>query len=139
MESSEGELPAARAPEAVSLHSQDNGERSLPVNLTAECPSQGPGLLLELSIRSCYLDWIAARQVWATRFGMQIVHEARSIQLIDWFDSFPESSCNVRSGATEVVTRQVPFAGVIRWDVLDQGNHQFTTEGVATPPRRPGR
>lgn len=74
-------------------------------------------MLLQLSIRCCYLDWIAARQVWASRLGMQIVHEASVIQLIDWFDSFPEAAIHVRTGPTEVVTRDVAFAGVVRWNV----------------------
>jgi len=113
------------------LHSQDNHEGGLAVDLGPHCPGEGPGLLLQLGIRACYLDWIAGRQVWAARFGMQIVFEASSIQLIDWFDSFPESSSDVRTRATEVVTRQVPFAGVVRWDVTDH----FTSAGVATPPR----
>lgn len=105
------------------------------VNLGPHCPSEGPGLLLQLSIRSCYLDWVAGRQVWAARFGMQIVHEARFVQLIDWFDSFQESPLDVRTRATEVVTRNVPFAGVVRWDVLDH----FTSAGVATPPQSRGK
>jgi len=100
------------------LHRDDYQEGRLPVNLTLHCPSEGPGLLLQLRVRCCYLDWVAGRQVWAARFGMQIVHEARFIQLIDWFDSFPESSVNVRTGATEIVARNVPFAGVVRWDVM---------------------
>lgn len=101
----------------------------MPVDLPRHRPGEGPGLLLQLSIRCCYLDWIAARQVWAARFGMQIVHEASVIQLIDWFDSFPEAPVNVRTGATEVVSGQVSFAGVVRWDVhcghedQRQGNH----------------
>ena len=99
------------------MHSQDNHEGGLSVDLTSHCPSECAGLLLQISVRCCYLDWVAGRQVWAARFGMQIVHEARSIQIIDWFDSFPEPSSNVRARATEVVTRQVPFAGVVRWDV----------------------
>ena len=121
------------------MHSQDDLERDRTVNLAGQCPDQGPGLLLELSVRLCYLDWIAARQVWAARFGVKVVHEARSIQLIDWFDSFPESPLDVRTGPTEVVARNVEFAGVVRWDVFDQGDHPFTEEGVATPPRRPGK
>jgi len=111
------------------LHSQDNHEGRVAIQLTTECASQGSGLLLQLGIRACYLDWIAGRQVWAARFGMQIVHETSTIQLIDWFDSFPESPLNVRTGATEVVTRQVPFAGVVRWNVLDH----FTSASEATP------
>lgn len=117
------------------MHSQDNQERSVSVNLAGQSPCQGPGLLLQLGVRSCYLDWVAARPVWATRFGMQIVHETSTIQLIDWFDSFPESPLNVRTGATEVVTWQVPFAGVVRWDVLDQGDHLIREECEATPLR----
>jgi len=99
------------------LHSQDHHQRSISVDLTGQSPCEGPGLLLQLGVRACYLDWIAGRQVWAARFGMQIVHETSTIQLIDWFDSFPESPLNVRTGPTEVVTGQVSFAGVVRWDV----------------------
>ena len=127
---------ASGKPEAVCLHRQDNRHGGCTIGLRLKCPSEGPGFLLQLSIRCCYLDWIAGRQVWAARFGMQIVHEASTIQLIDWFDSFPQTSVDVRTGPTEVVTRQVPFAGVVRWDVLDP---VITAEGVATPPRRPGR
>ena len=89
----------------------------MPVNLASHCPSEGPGLLLQVGIRCCYLDWVAGRQVWAARLSMQVVHEARSVQLIDWFDTFPEPSVDVRTGPTEIVARQMPFAGVVRWDV----------------------
>lgn len=99
------------------MHGHDDHQGDLTVHLRPQCPGEGPGLLLQLSVRCCYLDWIASRQVWAARLGMQVVHEASTIQLIDWFDSFPESSCDVRTGPTEVVTRDVSFAGVVRWDV----------------------
>ena len=117
------------------MHSQNDRQSRSAVYLTTKCACEGPGLLLQLGIRACYLDWIAGRQVWAARFGMQIVHEASVIQLIDWFDSFPESPVNVRTGATEVVTGKVPFAGVVRWNVLDHTTLQITSEGEATPPR----
>ena len=117
------------------MHGHDDHQGDLAIDLTPQCPGEGPGLLLQLSVRCCYLDWIASRQVWAARLGMQIMHEASVIQLIDWFDSFPESPVNVRTGATEVVTGKVPFAGVVRWNVLDHTTLQITSEGEATPPR----
>lgn len=78
----------------------------------------GPGFLLQLGVRLAYLDWISGRQVWTARFGLEIVHEARGIELIHWFDAFEEASVDVRTRATEVQTRQVPFAGAVRWDIL---------------------
>lgn len=105
------------------MHGHNDHQGDLAVHLRPQCPGEGPGLLLKLEIRFCYLDWISARQVWAARFGMQVVHEARSIQLIDWFDSFPESPLDVRTGPTEVVSRDVTFAGVVRWDVLHHVDH----------------
>lgn len=117
------------------MHSQNDRQSRSAVYLTTKCAREGPGLLLQLGIRACYLDWIAGRQVWAARFGMQVVHETSTIQLIDWFDSFQESPVNVRSGPTEVVSRNVPFAGIVRWDVLDHATLEITTECEATPPR----
>ena len=116
MERSVRKHTATRGPEAVCLHRDHDHQGDLTVHLGPQCPGEGPGLLLQRSVRACYLDWIAARQVWAARLGMQIVHEASTIQLIDWFDSFPESPCDVRTGPTEVVSRDVAFAGVVRWD-----------------------
>lgn len=120
------------------MHSRDNNE-SLDLHCSGAYFGDGPGLLLQLGVRCAYLDWISGRQVWTARLCMQIVHEASSIKLIDWFDTFEEASVDVRAGATEVQSRQVPFAGVVRWDVLDQGDHPIRVEDVATPPRPRGR
>lgn len=96
-----------------------NDNQGLEADFSFVCPGYGPGLLLELGIRAQYLDWIIPSTVWTTRFCLEIVHEASRIELIHWFDAFEEAPSNVRAGAAEVVTRQVPFAGIVRWHVLD--------------------
>lgn len=101
------------------MHRGDDNQ-GLKADFSVVCPSDGPGCLLELGIRCQYLDWIIPSTVWTTRFSMQIVHETRSIELIHWFDAFEEAPVDVRTRAAEVVTRQVPFAGVVRWNVIDQ-------------------
>ena len=76
-----------------------------------------PGFLLQLGVRLQDLGWIAARSVWTARFSLQIVHEARGIEVIHWYDTFQKSSMDVSARPTEVVAGQVSFAGVVRWDV----------------------
>ena len=100
------------------MHSGDDNQ-GFETDFSVVCPGNGPGCLLQLGIRAQYLDWISGRQVWTARFSLQIVHETRTIELIHWFDAFEEASVNVRTRATEVVARQMPFAGVVRWDVLN--------------------
>jgi hypothetical protein len=100
------------------LHSSDD-DQGFEADFSNVGPGYGPGLLLELGIRAQYLDWIIPSTVWTTRFSLEIVHEASRIELIHWFDAFEEAPSNVRTGAAEVVARQMPFAGIVRWNVLD--------------------
>ena len=126
---------AARGSEAVRLHSSDNNER-LGALKTNTSPCDGPGLLLQLEVGCACFDWISSRTAWTARFRLQVVHEASCIELIHWFDTFQEAPLNVGTRPTEIQTRQVPFAGIVRWDV---NGHVLTSEGVATPPQRPGK
>lgn len=79
--------------------------------------------LLQLQVCCACFDWISSRTAWTARFRLQIVHEARSIELIHWFDTFEEAPMNVGTRPTEIVTRKVPFAGVVRWDEGHHGDH----------------
>lgn len=122
---------SARGPEAVQLHSTDHKERLLAFNSDCDL-SNGPGLLLKLSVCCQDLSWITSREVWTARFRLYIMHETRGIQVIDWFDTFPQAPGDVRAWPTEIQTGEVDFAGVIRWNV----NGHFTSASGATPPRR---
>ena len=79
--------------------------------------------LLQLQVCCACFDWISSRTAWTARFRLEIVHEARCIELIHWFDTFQEAPMNVGTRPTEIVTRKVPFAGVVRWDVDGHSSH----------------
>lgn len=129
-----GSWASARGSEAVRLHSSDDNERLGAFN-TDTSPCDGPGLLLQLEVGCACFDWISSRTAWTARFRLQVVHEASVVELIHWFDTFQESPVYVSTRPTEIQTRQVPFAGVVRWDV----DRHLTSANVATPPQGPAK
>ena len=116
------------------MHGSDHNER-LCAEFADRSSSDFSRFLLELEVSCACFDWISSRTAWTARFRLKIMHEASGIELIHWFDTFEEAPINVGTRATEIVTRQVPFAGVVRWDV----DRHLTSASVATPPRGPGR
>lgn len=107
-----------------------NHNQSLNPSLTSRSPCDGPGLLLELEVSCACFDWISSRTAWTARFRLKVMHEASGIELIHWFDTFEEAPLNVSTRPTEIQTRQVPFAGIVRWDILP---HSDKSPGAFTP------
>jgi len=75
------------------------------------------GSTLQLCIGLHDTSWVSPGAKWSARFSLQVMHQASRIQLIHWFDSFPEPSGDVRSWSGKVVAREVTLPCVERWDV----------------------